>query len=98
MESPSRFVYNLDVEALSANQIIIGGLPYTSSADGNAFSGAFANYQTYNTNAGDTYHIAGSSSQIKVYAIGGVTRKGTDAGITLASKEMILCGQYYTDA
>jgi len=75
----------------------IGGLPFTAaSASSVAHGGAFLNYgNSFDTNAGDTFHILNSSTTIGVYNNAGSNRAGNSAGVTI-NNEFLLCGFYIT--
>ncbi len=80
----------------TANGIVIGGLPFNASDSNSAYGGFFLNYNTFNTNSGDTYHKFASNNRIGIYRNIGGARGANTAGIT-PTGEVILSGQYYTD-
>jgi hypothetical protein len=78
----------------AATFITISGLPFTSSANTLGFGGALVNYNnSFNTNAGDTYHINANNTVVNVYTNGGVNRLGNASGISLTG-DILLTGQY----
>jgi hypothetical protein len=97
-----RYVYfQIQIDAngtvADASGLQIGGLPFTC-ADANtvAHGGAFFNYQnSFDTNAGDTFHIINASTNIGVYTNAGSSRAGNASGVNL-NNEFLLCGFYMT--
>lgn len=90
------FQFNFDINTVTpaASTIRFGGLPFTTAATTLAFGGAFVNYQvSFNTNAGDTYHIGANNTEIQIATNTGANRLGTDAGITLTA-QIVVSGQY----
>jgi hypothetical protein len=86
-----RFYLKLSSVTAAGTQIRFS-LPFTvgTGADAAAivgFNGGF------NTNAGDTYYIDASISQIRVHTSAGASRLGTDAGISL-TQNFVISGCY----
>ena len=96
-----RFVYfQLDMDAAgataNASHVQISGLPFTSMTPQDGFGGANLSYQeSFNTNAGDSYHISFGSTTISVYTNAGLTRNGNSAGVNINGR-IILFGCYQT--
>jgi hypothetical protein len=75
----------------------IGGLPFTcANASLVGHGGAFLNYgNSFDTNAGDTFHIINASTTIGVYTNAGSARAGNASGVNI-NNEFLLCGFYIT--
>jgi len=84
----------INTATAAASDLQIGGLPFTSSVNTLAFGGAFVNYQSsFNTNAGDTYHIGAGGTIISVLTNTAGYRAGNAANVTLTGG-VALSGQY----
>ena len=80
----------------AAATIAIGGLPFTSATSPIGFGGGNISYQSsFDTNAGDIYHIGATLTQLNVYANTGAGRSGNAAGVSINSR-IVLFGTYLT--
>ena len=100
-EKIGKLVYfQLDISPLgatsSASVVAIGGLPFTSATSPIGFGGGNISYQSgFDTNAGDTFHIGVTTTQVLVYSNAGGGRSGNAANVAINGR-IILFGTYLT--
>ena len=70
--------------SFTAKQYVIGGLPFNNGSDAANRFGAVVSYQgSFNTNAGDAWHMSGGNNQLELYTSAGAGRVGNSAGVNI---------------